>query len=151
MAHSLNKVMIIGNCGKDPEVRSLGNSGEKVANLRVATTERWNDKASNTQKEQTEWHNVAVFGRLSEIVEKYVKRGSKVYVEGKLITKKWTDNNNNERYTTEIQVNNFNGAVIFLDSKQQQQGQSVDGGNQRQQPQSHVNNTGFQTEFDNPF
>jgi single-strand DNA-binding protein len=157
MAYSLNKCQIIGNCGKDPEVRSL-NSGDKVANLRIATTERWNDKASNTQKEATEWHSVVVFGRLSEIIEKYVNKGSKLYVEGKLVTRKWQDNNGNDKYTTEIQVNNFNGQVILLDSKGQssqggggQQNQSGGGQPQRQNNQNNQNNTGFQTDFSNPF
>jgi single-strand DNA-binding protein len=157
MAYSLNKVQIIGNCGKDPEVRSL-NSGDKVANLRIATTERWNDKASNTQKEATEWHNVVVFGRLSEIIEKYVNKGSKLYVEGKLVTRKWQDNNGNDKYTTEIQVNNFNGQVILLDSKgggQSAQPSQQGGGHPQQaKPQQNNqqnNNTGFQTDFSNPF
>lgn len=156
MAYSLNKVQLIGNVGKDPEVRSL-NSGDKVANLRLATTEKWNDKATNQQKEQTEWSSIVVFGKLAEIIEKYVTKGSKLYIEGKLCTRKWEDNNGNDKYTTEIQVNNFNGSVILLDkaggNKQGGGGQPA----QQAKPSSsnnnynNQNNTGFQTDFTGSF
>jgi len=141
MAYSLNKVMLIGNCGNDPEVRAL-NNGESVANLRLATTEKWKDKNSNQMQEKTEWSNVVIFGKLAEIVEKFVKKGSKIYVEGKLVTKKWQDNNGNDRYTTEVQVNNFGGQVILLDSKGAQQPQQ-----QTKAEPEYQNNTGFQTDF----
>ncbi|MBC8427334.1 MAG: single-stranded DNA-binding protein [Proteobacteria bacterium] len=156
MAYSLNRVDIIGNCGKDPEVRSL-NSGDKVANLRIATTERWNDKNSNQQKEQTEWHSIVVFGKMAEIVEKYVRKGSKLYCSGKLCTRKWEDNNGNDKYTTEVQVNSFNGNIILLDSKggsQQQSSNSISnnsGGYQKPQHNQGQNSTGFQTDFSSPF
>jgi single-strand DNA-binding protein len=154
MAYSLNKAQIIGNCGKDPEVRNL-NNGDKVANLRIATTERWNDKQSGQVKENTEWHNIVVFGKLSEIIEKYVKKGSKLFIEGKLCTRKWQDNKGQDKYTTEIQVNNFNGQLILLDKAQgggQSQNQGGGQSQNHQQPQNNNsnNNTGFQTDFSSP-
>lgn len=103
---SLNKVMIIGNLGKNPEVR-LTQGGGKVASLNVATTEKWNNKTTGAKEAKTEWHSMVVFGKGAEIVEKYLHKGSKAYFEGKLQTRKWTDKNNQERYTTEIVVDNF--------------------------------------------
>ncbi|MGA7801881.1 MAG: single-stranded DNA-binding protein [Gammaproteobacteria bacterium] len=101
MARGVNKVILIGNLGKDPEVRYLP-SGSAVANVTLATSEQWKDKQSGDQQERTEWHNVAFFGRLAEIVGEYLKKGSQVYVEGSLRTRKWQDKNGNDRYTTEI-------------------------------------------------
>jgi single-strand DNA-binding protein len=116
MAGSLNKATIIGNLGKDPEIRSTGNS--RVANFTVATTESWKDKNSGEKRERTEWHKVSVFGDgLVGVVEKYLRKGSKVYIEGQLQTRKWKDQNGNDRYTTEIVVN-VGGALILLDGKQ---------------------------------
>jgi single-strand DNA-binding protein len=145
MAYSLNKVQIIGNVGKDPEVRNL-NNGDLVANLRVATTERWTDKSSQQQKENTEWHSCVIFGKTAEIIQKYVKKGSKIFLEGKLVTRKWQDNSGTDRYTTEIQINGFNGQVILLDSKG---GNSGGGGQQpqAQKPQQQQNNSGNNTGF----
>lgn len=103
MARGVNKVILIGNLGKDPEVRYFP-SGDAVANATVATTETWKDKQTGEQKEATEWHNVVFPGKLGEIAGKYLKKGSKVYVEGSLRTRKWTDKEGKDRYTTEIRV-----------------------------------------------
>ena len=117
MAGSLNKVQVIGNLGKDPEIRH-SQDGSKIATFSVATSETWTDKASGERKEKTEWHRVVVFNdKLSEVVEKYIRKGSKVYVEGQLQTRQWTDTNNNERYTTEIVLQKFRGEITMLDSK----------------------------------
>jgi single-strand DNA-binding protein len=110
----LNKVMIIGHLGADPEVKYLP-SGDAVANMRIATTERWKSK-DGEKKEATEWHNVAVFGKLAEIIEKYLHKGSKVYVEGKLRTRKWQDKEGHDRYTTEIVID-MKGTMQMLDGK----------------------------------
>jgi len=112
MARGVNKVILIGNLGKDPEVRHMP-SGGSVANVTIATTEGWKDKQTGEQQEKTEWHRVVFFGRLSEIVGEYLKKGSKVYIEGRLQTKKWQDNNGNDRYTTEIVANDLQ----MLDSR----------------------------------
>lgn len=115
MAGSVNKVTIVGNLGRDPEVRNT-QSGMKVVNLAVATSESWNDKASGERKELTEWHRVVIMNeRLGEVAEKYLRKGSKVYLEGKLQTRKWTDQSGQERYTTEIMLGRFNGELVMLD------------------------------------
>lgn len=117
---SLNKVMLIGNLGRDPEVRSLPNGG-RVVNLTVATSESWKDKSTGERKEKTEWHRVVIFNdRLGEIAEKYLKKGSKVYIEGALQTRKWTGTDGNERYTTEIVLSQFKGEIGFLGGSQEQ-------------------------------
>jgi len=115
MAGSLNKVMLIGNLGADPEIRSFQNGG-KVANLRIATTETWKDRNSGERQERTEWHNVAIFSEgLVGVVERYLRKGSKVYVEGQLQTRKWQDQSGNDRYTTEVVIRGMNGALTMLD------------------------------------
>jgi single-strand DNA-binding protein len=101
MARGVNKVILVGNLGKDPEVRYMPN-GNAVANITLATTESWKDKTSGEQQEKTEWHRVVMFKRLGEIAGEYLKKGSQVYIEGKLQTRKWQDNSGNDRYTTEI-------------------------------------------------
>jgi single-strand DNA-binding protein len=117
MAGSLNKVMIIGNLGRDPEVRSFQNGG-KVCNLRLATTERWRDKATGENREKTEWHSVAIFSEgLVRVCEQYLKKGSKVYVEGQLQTRKWQDQSGNDRYSTEVVLQGFNGTLTMLDGR----------------------------------
>ena len=117
MAGSLNKVTLIGNLGADPEVRTMGN-GKKVATFSLATTENWTDKSTNERKEATEWHRVVVFNEvLLRVVEDYVKKGSKLYLEGNLQTRKWQDQSGQDRYTTEIVVQNFKGTLILLDSR----------------------------------
>ncbi len=114
MAGSVNKVILIGNVGKDPEIRSM-QSGGKIANLTLATSETWNDKASGERKEKTEWHRVVVFNdRLVDVVERYVKKGEKLYVEGALQTRKWTDQSGQEKFTTEIVVDRFRGEINLL-------------------------------------
>jgi len=115
MAGSVNKVILIGNLGKDPEVRNAP-SGSKIVNLTIATSETWNDKASGERKEKTEWHRVVIFNdRLGDVAEKYLKKGAKVYVEGQLQTRKWTDNAGVEKYTTEVVLQNFRGELTLLD------------------------------------
>ena len=117
MAGSLNKVTLIGNLGADPEVRTMGN-GKKVATFSLATTENWTDKSTNERKESTEWHRIVVFNEvLLRVVEDYVKKGSKLYLEGNLQTRKWQDQSGQDRYTTEIVVQNFRGTLILLDSR----------------------------------
>jgi single-strand DNA-binding protein len=115
MAGSVNKVILIGNLGRDPEIRSM-QDGNRVANLAVATSESWRDRVSGERKERTEWHRVVIFNeRLAEIAEKYLKKGSKVYLEGALQTRKWSDQGGQERYTTEIVLNRFRGELTMLD------------------------------------
>jgi single-strand DNA-binding protein len=115
MAGSVNKVILIGNLGRDPELRST-QDGMRIANLAVATSESWRDRVSGERKERTEWHRVVIFNeRLAEIAEKYLRKGSKVYLEGALQTRKWTDNAGQERYTTEIVLNRFRGELTMLD------------------------------------
>lgn len=117
MAGSVNKVILVGNLGRDPEVRSFQNGG-RVANLRIATSENWKDKATGERKEKTEWHNVDIFNdRLVEIAEKYLRKGAKVYIEGQLETRKWTDKDGQERYTTSVVLKQFRGELTMLDSK----------------------------------
>ncbi|MDB2438214.1 single-stranded DNA-binding protein [Hellea sp.] len=128
MAGSVNKVILIGNLGKDPEIRTFGNGG-KVANFSVATSESWRDKQSGERKEKTEWTNVAIFNDgLVGIVEKYVKKGSKVYIEGKLQTRKWQDRDGNDRYTTEVVLQGYGGQLTLLDSRNSQGGGGNYGG-----------------------
>jgi len=115
MAGSLNKVMLIGNLGADPEIRSFQNGG-KVANLRIATSETWKDRSTGERQERTEWHTVAIFSEgLINVVENYLKKGSKVYVEGQLQTRKWQDQQGNDRYSTEVVLRGYNGTLTMLD------------------------------------
>lgn len=117
MAGSLNKVMLIGNLGREPEVRSFQNGG-KVCNLRVATSERWRDKASGEMRDRTEWHTVTVFNEnLVRLCEQYLRKGSKIFVEGKLETRKWTDQNGVDRYSTEVVLRPYSGELTFLDPR----------------------------------
>ena len=117
MAGSVNKVILVGNLGADPEIRSL-NSGDKVANIRIATSETWRDKNSGERREKTEWHNVVIFDQnLVKVAENYLKKGSKVYVEGQLQTRKWQDRDGNDRYTTEVVLQRFRGELHMLDSR----------------------------------
>lgn len=119
MAGSVNKVILVGNLGRDPEVRRLG-SGEPVVNLRIATSETWRDKQSGERKERTEWHSVVIFNEnLAKVAEQYLKKGSKVYIEGQLQTRKWQDQQGVEKYTTEIVLQRFRGELTILDSRGQ--------------------------------
>jgi len=137
MAGSLNKVTLIGNVGNEPEIRST-QSGSKIANLSLATSETWKDKNSGDRKEKTEWHRIVIFSEgLAGIVEKYVSKGSKIYVEGKLQTRKYTDSNNVERYSTEIVLQGFGDQLLLLSGNGGSGGgdqQSSSGGGQRRQP-----------------
>ena len=115
MAGSVNKVVLVGNLGRDPEVRNA-QSGIKIVNLAVATSDTWNDKASGERKELTEWHRVVIMNeRLADVAEKYLRKGSKVYLEGKLQTRKWTDQSGQEKYTTEVLLGRFGGELVLLD------------------------------------
>src|SRR4051812_32676208 len=117
MAGSVNKVILVGNLGKDPEIRRT-NDGRPIANLSVATSETWRDKNSGERKEKTEWHRVVIFSEgLCKIAEQYLKKGAKVYIEGQLQTRKWTDQNNVERYSTEVVLQNFNSTLTMLDGR----------------------------------
>ena len=117
MAGSLNRVMLIGNLGADPEVRALSN-GSKVVNLKVATSESWRDKASGDRKEKTEWHRVVIFNEnIAKVAEAYCRKGSKVYLEGSLQTRKWQDKDGADRYSTEVNIGRFDGKLVLLDGK----------------------------------
>lgn len=128
MAGSVNKVILIGNLGRDPEVRSL-NDGSKVVNLRIATSETWRDRASGERKERTEWHSVVIFNEnLAKVAENYLRKGSKIYVEGQLQTRKWTDQQGQDRYTTEIVLQRYRGELTILDSRGGGEGGGYGGG-----------------------
>lgn len=117
MAGSINKVILVGNLGKDPEVRH-SNDGAKIVSMTLATGESWKDKSTGERRERTEWHRVVIFNeRVGEIAEKYLKKGSKVYLEGQLQTRKWTDQQGLERYTTEVVLSKFRGELTLLDSR----------------------------------
>ena len=117
MAGSVNKVILVGNLGRDPEIRST-QDGTRVANLSVATSERWTDKNSGERRERTEWHRVVVFDdRLVDVIERYLKKGSKVYLEGQLQTRKWTDQSGQEKYTTEVVLQRYRGQLTMLDAR----------------------------------
>lgn len=119
MAGSVNKVILVGNLGKDPEMR-MTQDGTKIANLSLATTESWRDKETQERKDKTEWHRVVIFNdKLAEVAEKYLRKGAKVYVEGQLQTRKWTDQGGQERYTTEVVLSRFRGDITMLDSRNQ--------------------------------
>jgi len=113
----VNKVILVGNLGADPEVRRM-NDGNPVVNLRIATSETWRDRSSGERRERTEWHRVVIFNEnLAKVAEQYLRKGSKVYIEGQIATRKWTDNSGQERYTTEIVLNRFRGELQMLDSR----------------------------------
>ncbi len=122
MAGSVNKVILVGNLGADPEIRST-QDGRPIANLRVATSENWRDKATGERRERTEWHRVVIFNEgLCRIAEQYLKKGSKVYLEGALQTRKWTDQSGQERYSTEVVLQGFNSTLTMLDGRSAGQG-----------------------------
>ena len=117
MAGSVNKVILLGNLGRDPEIRSM-QSGSKMATFSMATSKRWRDKNTQEQRDKTSWHNIVVFGDgLVDIVEKYVKKGSKIFLEGELQTRKWQDQDGNDRYTTEVVLQGYNSNLTLLDSR----------------------------------
>ena len=138
MAGSVNKVIIVGNLGRDPEVRSFQNGG-KVCNLRIATSETWKDRNTGERREKTEWHSVAIFSEpLARIAEQYLRKGSKVYVEGQLETRKWQDQSGQDRYTTEIVLRPYRGELTLLDSRSGGEGGGHSGG----QDQGYVGDYG---------
>lgn len=116
MSGSVNKVILIGNLGRDPEIRTMQN-GNKVANLNMATTESWKDRNTGERRERTEWHRVVIFGPTADIAERYLRKGSKVYICGQLQTRKWQDQSGQERYTTEVVVQGFGGEMTMLDGR----------------------------------
>lgn len=127
MAGSVNKVILVGNLGKDPEVRNT-QAGGKIVNLTLATSETWNDKGSGERREKTEWHRVVVFNeRVADVAERFLKKGRKVYVEGSLQTRKWTDQSGQEKYTTEVVIDRFRGDLVLIDSNR---GGGVEGGDE---------------------
>jgi len=150
----VNKVILVGNLGADPEARSLNNGGE-VVNIRVATSENWKDKDGNRQ-EKTEWHNVVIFNEnLGRVAKSYLKKGSKVYLEGQIQTRKWQDQTGNDRYTTEIVINRFRGELVLLDSREGGGGGRSDfgggedfGGGGSSRPQSRPQPAAFDTDLD---
>ncbi|WP_338332989.1 single-stranded DNA-binding protein [Acetobacter sp. LMG 32666] len=117
MAGSVNKVILVGNLGKDPEVRT-SQGGQKIVSFSLATSDTWNDRASGEKRERTEWHRVVIFNdRLADVAERFLRKGRKVYLEGSLQTRKWTDQGGQERYTTEVVVDRFRGELVLLDSR----------------------------------
>ena len=128
MAGSVNKVIIVGNLGRDPEVRSFQNGG-KVCNLRIATSDTWKDKQTGERKERTEWHSVAIMSEpVVRIAEQYLRKGSKVYIEGQLETRKWQDQSGQDRYSTEVVLRPYSGTLTLLDSASGGQGGGSQGG-----------------------
>lgn len=143
MAGSVNKVILIGNLGRDPEIRSL-NNGDRVANLRLATSENWRDKATGERRERTEWHSIVIFNEnLVRVVEQYTRKGSKLYVEGELQTRKWQDQSGQDRYTTEIVLQRFRGNLTLLDGRND--GGSHGGGHDGHMSQSGMNQSAPQS------
>ena len=128
MAGSVNKVILVGNLGKDPESRTFANGG-KVVSFSVATSENWKDRVSGERKEKTEWHNVSIFSEgLAGVAERFLKKGSKVYLEGQLETRKWQDQSGNDRYTTDVVLRNFNSSMVLLDGRGEGGGGGGSGG-----------------------
>ena len=139
MAGSVNKVILIGNLGKDPEIRTFQNGG-KVCNFSIATSENWKDRNTGERQERTQWHNIAIFSEpISNVAEQYLKKGSKVYIEGQLETRKWQDQSGNDRYSTEVVIRPYGGSLTMLDSRSDGYGLSSDQGavqNQMNKPSS---------------
>ena len=128
MAGSVNKVILVGNLGRDPEVKSM-QDGRSMVNMSIATSENWRDRQSGERKERTEWHRVVIFNeKLAEVAQKFIRKGSKVYVEGQLSTRKWTDQSGQERYTTEVVIPRFGGALTMLDGRTGGEGGGGGGG-----------------------
>ena len=157
MAGSVNKVILLGNLGRDPEIRST-QSGSKMATFSMATSKRWKDKNTQEQRDKTSWHNIVVFGDgLADIVEKYVKKGSKIYVEGELQTRKWQDQDGNDRYTTEVVLQGFNSNLTLLDSRnatnniEDQETNTDQSGSSFENPTSSKNSDSSESDDDIPF
>ena len=155
MAGSVNKVILVGNLGKDPESRTFQNGG-KVVSFPVATSENWKDRNTGERKEKTEWHNVSIFSEgLARVAEQYLKKGSKVYLEGQLETRKWQDQSGNDRYSTDVVLRNFNSAMVLLDSREGGGGGRGDfgggedfGGGGSSRPQQRPQPAAFDTDLD---
>lgn len=149
MAGSVNKVILIGNLGRDPEVRSF-QSGDKVCNFSIATEESWKDKTSGERKSRTEWHKITIYNQgIVKVCEDYLKKGAKVYIEGQLETRKWTDKDGVERYTTEVAVRNFRGSMTMLSSKDSGgRGTRDDDGNQDSEPENRASQRQAQAPID---
>ena len=128
MAGSVNKVILVGNLGRDPEVKTM-QDGRSMVNMSIATSDTWRDRQSGERKERTEWHRVVIFNeKLAEVAQKYIRKGSKIYVEGQLSTRKWTDQSGQERYTTEVVIPRFGGALTMLDGRSGEGGGASMGG-----------------------
>ena len=141
MVGSVNKTILLGNLGRDPEIRSM-QSGAKMASFSIATSKRWKDRNTQEQKEKTSWHNIVVFGDgLVDIVEKYVKKGSKLYVEGELQTRKWQDQDGNDRYSTEVILQGFNSNLTLLDSRGNQNIENNSNSNQTEELKNNSSNS----------
>ena len=156
MAGSVNKVILVGNLGKDPESRTFANGG-KVVSFSLATSESWKDRSSGERKEKTEWHNISIFSEgLARVAEQYLRKGSKVYIEGQLETRKWQDQSGNDRYTTDIVLRNFNSAMVLLDGRGEGGGarggggfdEGGFGGGGGSRPQSRPQPAAFDTDLD---
>ncbi|RCL01958.1 MAG: single-strand DNA-binding protein [Candidatus Tokpelaia sp. JSC188] len=146
MVGSVNKVILVGNLGADPEIRRF-NSGDQVATLRIATSERWHDKNTGERKDRTEWHNVIIFNEhFIKITEQYLKKGAKVYLEGRLQTRKWQDQNGNDRYTTEVVIQKYRGELQMLGGEGVKRGRSFDYDND---PQSNKLDKQVNSNFSN--
>src|SRR4029078_3600908 len=142
MAGSVNKVILVGNLGRDPEVRSM-QDGRNMVNMSVATSDTWRDRQTGERKERTEWHRVVIFNeKLAEVAQKYVRKGSTIYVEGQLATRKWTDQSGQERYTTEVVVPRFGGALTMLDGRGDGGGAWMGGGGMEDEPSPPGNGGG---------
>ncbi|MBY0423380.1 MAG: single-stranded DNA-binding protein [Parvularculaceae bacterium] len=153
MAGSINKVILVGNLGRDPEVRQT-QDGRPIVNLAIATSENWRDKTTGERREKTEWHRVVIFSEgLARVAEQYLKKGSKVYVEGQLQTRKWTDQGGQERYTTEVVLQNFNSALVMLDGRRDGAGAVEFGGGEPPSaaPQCSSGGKNFELDDDIPF
>ena len=140
MAGSVNKVILVGNLGRDPEIRRMP-SGDAVANLSLATSQTWNDRQTGEKRERTEWHRVVIFGKVAEVAERYLRKGSKVYIEGELQTRKWQDQSGQDRYSTEVAVRGFGGTMVMLDSRGGG-APRMDGDDAQQTPWSEVEDSG---------
>lgn len=155
MAGSVNKVIIVGNLGRDPEIRTFQNGG-KVCNLRIATSENWKDRESGERKERTEWHSVAIFSEpIARIAEQYLRKGSKVYIEGQLGTRKWQDQSGNDRYSTEVVLRPYKGELTLLDGRSDGNSQQS-GGERTEAPgydaqRPHTPSQGWPSDDEIPF
>ena len=153
MVGSVNKVILLGNLGRDPEIRSM-QSGKKMASFSIATSKRWKDKNTQEQKENTSWHNIVVFNEgLVDVIEKYVKKGSKIYVEGELSTRKYQDKDGNDRYTTEVVLQGYNSNLTMLGSNNSSSNQALDdpGDTNLNENTNETNNDSSNDEDDIPF